>query len=135
MPLSSPTTLEKIDWIGLKIQLQDFPPVEKVIGSDPTFAKSSQRKLYLLAAWKCFNPHDDLYDINGSFFGGLIGVENSQLESILFSPKLKWMRTVFHVATGFMMSISKKGFGCFYVFRTHSPKLLKKSLDMSGASS
>ena len=32
------------------MHVQDIPPLEKEITSDPTFAKSSNRKIYFLAA-------------------------------------------------------------------------------------
>ena len=64
---------------------QDIPSFEKGNKSDPTFAKTSKRKNYFLAACKGFNPHIDLYE---STSAGLIGMDDSQLERIFFSQKL-----------------------------------------------
>ena len=72
-----------IDRVILMIRLQDNSSLEQEIISDPTFAKNSRSKKYFLAACKCINPHVDLYDVKVKCpFGGLIGLDDSQLECI-----------------------------------------------------
>ena len=83
MRLNSKTIPPNIDRIGLMMRIQDIPSLEKEITSVPTFAKSSKRKNYFLAACICINSHIDLYDVNvKSPFRGLIGVDDSELERI-----------------------------------------------------
>jgi len=107
------------------MRVQDIPSLEKEITSDPTFAKNSKRKNYFLAACKCINPHIDLYDVNvKSPFGGLIGVDDSRLESIFSFSKIMRMHAVLHDASGFMKRYSNDGPGYIYVLGTHSPELL-----------
>ena len=79
--LSLMTILPNIDRISLLIRIQHTP-------SDPRFAKNSKCKNYFLAACKCINPPVDLHDVNlRTSFGGLIGVDDSELERI-FSQNL-----------------------------------------------
>ena len=104
---------------------QDIPSSEKEIKSDPTFAKNSKRKNYILAACKCINPHNDLHDVNvKSPFGGLIGLDDCRLERIFSSSKVMGMQAVLHDASGFKKRYSNEGPGYIYVLGTHSPELL-----------
>ena len=104
---------------------QDIPSLEKEVTSDPTFAKSSERKNYFLAACKCMNPHIDLYDVNvKSLFGGLIGVDDSRLERMFSFSKIMQMHALLHDASGFMRRYSNERSGYIYVLGTHSPELL-----------
>ena len=127
--LSSVTIPSNFDRISLILRIQDIPSLELEIISDPNFAKTSKRKINFLAACESINTHIYLNDVNVKCpFGGLIGMDDSQLERIFCFAKIMQLHTVLHDATGYIKRHSNEGPVYFFVWGTHSPQFLNTCL-------
>ena len=100
---SSLTICSKLYLISFLVQIEANPYIQKENTSDLMVAEKSKRKNHLLAAGKGNNPLIDLYDDSvKSLFGGLMGMDDSQVEQTLSFAKYMRMRDLLDEAFGFL---------------------------------
>ena len=86
------------------------------ICSNEMFSQNSKRKNYFLAACYLICADVNLKEVNDHApFGGIIGMGNSSLESVLGKYKVLRLHAIFHDAAGFMKCQYNKGPGYLYI--------------------
>ena len=80
------------------------------------FVDNSKRKNYFLATCYHINDRADLEFINTKCpYGGIIGINNSRLDSLFGFSKIFRLHAVLHDASGFMKSCYRIGPGYSYI--------------------
>lgn len=89
---------------------------KRKISRNPELKAVENRKLYFLAACLLFDPDIDvLVALKLRPYGGLIGMDNSKLDSFLKFSKVFRLHAVLHDAAGFVKDFHDKGPGYTYI--------------------
>lgn len=91
------------------------------IESNPEFENKNKRLLYFLAACSLFDSELDLpIALKLRPHGGLIGIDDSSLDTVLKHSKVFRLHAILHDAAGFVKDYNSKGPGYIYAFGSGS---------------
>ena len=104
------------------VDLKTIHEIYNLIKTD--YAEHNERFLYFMATCLQLDP-DVNFDIALKLrpYGGIIGIDNSSLDTYLKSSKVLRLHAIFHDASGFIAEYSQKGPGYSYVLPCPSQTL------------